>query len=159
HLKGNPRFETHYESIFDKHLLAELVDRSDVIYHLAAAVGVRLIIERPVHTIETNITGTERVLHAASKKRKPVFIASTSEVYGKNTHGVFREDDDLVLGPTLKSRWGYAASKAVDEFLALAYWKENKLPITIGRFFNTVGPRQTGRYGMVLPTFVRQALA
>jgi UDP-glucose 4-epimerase len=112
-----------------------------------------------VHTIETNITGTERVLHAASKKRKPVFLASTSEVYGKNTHGVFREDDDLVLGPTSKSRWGYAASKAVDEFLALAYCKEQKLPVTIGRFFNTVGPRQTGRYGMVLPTFLTQALS
>jgi len=159
HLKGNSKLECHYETIFDRHLLAELVDRSDVIYHLAAAVGVRLIIERPVHTIETNVTGTERVLHAAAKKGKPVFIASTSEVYGKNTHGTFQEDDDLVLGSTSKCRWGYAASKAVDEFLSLAYCKQNKLPVTIGRFFNTVGPRQTARYGMVLPTFINQAIA
>ena len=158
HIKGHPLLECHFDTIFDKHLLAELVDRSDVVVHLAAAVGVRLIIEKPVQTIETNITGTEMVLHAASKKKKRVFLASTSEVYGKNNNHVFREDDDLVLGSTAKSRWGYAASKAVDEFLALAYWRERKLPVTIGRFFNTVGPRQTGRYGMVLPTFVMQAL-
>lgn len=158
-IRKSPKLECHFESIFNKHVLAELVDRSDTIYHLAAAVGVRLIIEKPVQTIETNITGTELVLHAASKKQKRVFVASTSEVYGKNPNGVFREDDDLVLGATVKSRWGYAASKAVDEFLALAYWRERRLPVTIGRFFNTVGPRQTGRYGMVLPTFVGQALA
>lgn len=158
-IKGHPGLECHFDTIFNKHLLAELVDRSDVVFHLAAAVGVRLIIERPVQTIETNITGTEMVLHAASKKSKRVFVASTSEVYGKNPNGVFREDDDLVMGATAKSRWGYAASKAVDEFLALAYWRERRLPVTIGRFFNTVGPRQTGRYGMVLPTFVMQAIA
>ncbi len=159
HLRKHPRLECHFDTIFNRQLLAEMVDRSDVIYHLAAAVGVRLIIEKPVHTIETNITGTELVLQAAAKKNKRVFIASTSEVYGKNPNGVYREDDDLVLGSTSKSRWGYAASKAVDEFLALAYWKERRLPVTIGRFFNTVGPRQTARYGMVLPTFVGQALA
>jgi Nucleoside-diphosphate-sugar epimerases len=158
-IKGHPRLECHFDSIFNKYLLAELVDRSDAIFHLAAAVGVRLIIEKPVQTIETNITGTEMVLHAASKKKKRVFVASTSEVYGKNSNEVFREEDDLVLGATVKSRWGYAASKAVDEFLALAHWRERGLPVTIGRFFNTVGPRQTGRYGMVLPTFVMQAIA
>ncbi len=136
----------------------KLVDDSDVIYHLAAAVGVRRIIESPVRTIETNIRGTELVLEAAAKKRKLVFIASTSEVYGKNNGIPFCEDDDTTLGPTVKARWSYAASKALDEFLALAYWKEKKLPVVIGRLFNTVGPRQTGRYGMVVPTFVSQAL-
>jgi UDP-glucose 4-epimerase len=135
------------------------VDESDVIFHMAAAVGVRRIIESPVRTIETNVKGTEMVLEAAAKKKKLVFIASTSEVYGKNDKVPFCEDNDIVLGPTSKSRWSYATSKALDEFLALAYWKEKKLPIVIARFFNTVGPRQTGRYGMVLPTFVSQALA
>ena len=143
----------------DRPLLAELVDESDVIFHLAAAVGVRRIIESPVRTIETNVKGTELVLEAAAKKKKLVFIASTSEVYGKNNKIPFCEHDDIILGPTVKSRWSYATSKALDEFLALAYWKEKKLPVVIGRFFNTVGPRQTGRYGMVLPTFVSQALA
>jgi UDP-glucose 4-epimerase len=142
----------------NRHLLAEVVDEADVVYHLAAAVGVRRIIESPVRTIETNVKGTELVLEAAAKKRKLVFIASTSEVYGKNNKVPFCEDDDTTLGPTVKTRWSYASSKALDEFLALAYWKEKKLPVVIGRLFNTVGPRQTGRYGMVLPTFVSQAL-
>jgi UDP-glucose 4-epimerase len=135
-----------------------LVDEADVIYHLAAAVGVRRIIESPVRTIETNIKGTELVLECAAKKGKPVFVASTSEVYGKNGQTPFREDDDIVLGASSRSRWSYATSKLLDEFLALAYFKEKKVPVVIGRLFNTVGPRQTGRYGMVLPTFVRQAL-
>ena len=143
----------------NKHLLAELVDESDVICHLAAAVGVRLIVESPVRTIETNVHGTQNVLDAASKKKKLVFTASTSEVYGKSDKVPFHEDADLVLGPTSKGRWSYAASKALDEFLALSFWKEKKLPVIVARFFNTVGPRQTGRYGMVLPNFVRQALA
>jgi UDP-glucose 4-epimerase len=129
------------------------------VFHLAAAVGVKLIVEQPVHTIETNVHGTEVVLKHASKKRKLVFIASTSEVYGKSTAVPFREDADLVLGPTEKHRWAYACSKLIDEFLALAYWKERRLPVVVVRLFNTVGPRQTGQYGMVLPTFVRQALA
>jgi UDP-glucose 4-epimerase len=158
HLKGNGRLQYFLDSIANRQLLAELVDESDVVLHLAAAVGVRLIVESPVRTIETNIEGTQRVLDAACKKKKLVFIASTSEVYGKSNRVPYREDDDLVLGPTSKSRWSYAASKAVDEFLGLAYWREKKLPVVIGRFFNTVGPRQTGRYGMVLPNFVRQAL-
>ena len=140
-------------------LLAELVDRGDVVFHLAAAVGVKLIVEQPVHTIETNVHGTEVVLRHANKKKKLVLIASTSEVYGKSADVPFREDADLVLGPTLKHRWAYACSKAIDEFLALAYWKEKKLPVVIVRLFNTVGPRQTGQYGMVIPNFVRQALA
>lgn len=147
------------DSVKNRPLLAELVDECDVIVHMAAAVGVRLIVESPVHTIETNVNGTELVLQAACKKRKLVFIASTSEVYGKSARVPFREDDDLVLGATTKGRWSYAASKALDEFLALAYWKEKKLPVIIGRFFNIVGPRQSGRYGMVLPSFVSQAMA
>jgi len=159
HLRALPNVHCVFESVMERTLLAELVDESDVIFHLAAAVGVRRIIESPVRTIETNVKGTELVLEAAAKKKKLVFIASTSEVYGKNNKVPFCEDDDIVLGPTAKSRWSYAASKALDEFLALAYWKEKKLPVVIGRFFNTVGPRQTGRYGMVLPTFVSQALA
>jgi UDP-glucose 4-epimerase len=159
HLKANSRFHYVFDSILNKHLLAELVDESDVVIHLAAAVGVRLIVEHPVRTLETNIHGTQSVLDAASKKKKLVFIASTSEVYGKSDKVPFHEDADLVLGPTTKSRWSYAASKALDEFLALSYWKERKQPVKIARFFNTVGPRQTGRYGMVLPNFVRQALA
>jgi UDP-glucose 4-epimerase len=158
HLKANPRFQYVFDSIMNKHLLAELVDESDVIFHLAAAVGVRLIVESPVRTIETNVHGTQNVLDAASKKKKLVFTASTSEVYGKSDKVPFHEDADLVLGPTSKGRWSYAASKALDEFLALSFWKEKKLPIIVARFFNTVGPRQTGRYGMVLPNFVRQAL-
>jgi UDP-glucose 4-epimerase len=159
HLKTHPRFHYVIDTLTNEPLLAELVDRNDVIFHLAAAVGVKLIVEQPVHTIETNVHGTEVVLKHANKKRKLVFIASTSEVYGKNLDVPFREDADLVMGATVKHRWAYACSKAIDEFLALAYWKERKLPVVIVRFFNTVGPRQTGQYGMVLPSFVRQALS
>lgn len=158
HLKKSDRFHYVFDSISNKHLLAELVDESDVIFHLAAAVGVRLIVESPVRTLETNVYGTQLVLDAASKKKKLVVTASTSEVYGKSDKVPFREDADLVLGATTKGRWSYAASKALDEFLALSYWKERKQPVIVVRFFNTVGPRQTGRYGMVLPNFVRQAL-
>src|SRR6201981_3783892 len=158
HLKSSPRLQYHLDNIENRQLLAELVDDADVIVHLAAAVGVKLIVESPVRTIETNVNGTQRILEAACKKKKLVFTASTSEVYGKNTNVPFREDADLVLGPTTKGRWSYAASKALDEFLALSYWKEKKLPVIVVRLFNTVGPRQTGRYGMVLPNFVKQAL-
>ena len=159
HLKGRAGFEYFIDSVNNEPLLAELIDRSDVVFHLAAAVGVKLIVEQPVYTIETNVHGTEVVLKHANKKKKLVVIASTSEVYGKSDDVPFREDSDLVLGPTPKHRWAYACSKAIDEFLALAYWKERKLPVIIVRFFNTVGPRQTGQYGMVIPNFVRQALA
>jgi UDP-glucose 4-epimerase len=159
HLKGHPRFHYTIDTVTNEPVLAELIDQCDVVFHLAAAVGVKLIVEAPVHTIETNVHGTEVVLERANKKKKLVLIASTSEVYGKSTSVPFREDDDLVLGSTKKHRWAYACSKAIDEFLALAYWKERKLPVIIARLFNTVGPRQTGRYGMVIPTFVRQALA
>lgn len=158
HLKGSERLEYHLDGIENRHMLAELVDDADVIVHLAAAVGVKLIVESPVRTIETNVNGTQMVLEAASKKKKLVLIASTSEVYGKNTNVPFHEDADLVLGATTKGRWSYAASKALDEFLALSYWKEKQQPVIVVRFFNTVGPRQTGRYGMVLPNFVKRAL-
>jgi UDP-glucose 4-epimerase len=158
HLKQYDRMHYFLEPLENRQLLAELVDEADVIFHLAAAVGVKLIVESPVRTIETNVNGTQMVLEAACRKRKLVFAASTSEVYGKNTNVPFHEDADLVLGPTTKGRWSYAASKALDEFLALSYWKEKGLPVVIARLFNTVGPRQTGRYGMVLPTFVKQAL-
>ena len=158
HLKSFENLEYHLDGIENQHLLAELVDDADVIIHLAAAVGVKLIVESPVRTIETNVNGTQLILEAASKKKKLVLLASTSEVYGKNTQVPFREDADLVLGPTTKGRWSYAASKALDEFLAIAYWKEKRLPVIVVRFFNTVGPRQTGRYGMVLPNFVKRAL-
>lgn len=159
HLKENPNFHYHLDSVGNKRLTAELIDLCDVIYHLAAAVGVRLIVESPVKTIETNIRGTEVVLELAAKKRKRVLITSTSEVYGKLNRIPFREDDDLVMGATNKGRWSYACSKAIDEFLAIAYWKEKRVPTVIARLFNTVGPRQTGRYGMVIPNFVRQALS
>jgi len=159
HLKAHPKFHYTIDSVTNEPVLAELIDRCDVVVHLAAAVGVKLIVEAPVHTIETNVHGTEVVLKHANKKKKLVLIASTSEVYGKSTDVPFREDADLVLGPSDKHRWAYACSKLIDEFLALAYWKERKLPIIIVRLFNTVGPRQTGQYGMVIPTFVRQALA
>src|SRR5262249_47203140 len=159
HLKGRHGFEYFIDTVNNEPLLAELIDRSDAVFHLAAAVGVKLIVEQPVHTIETNVHGTEVVLKHANKKKKLVIIASTSEVYGKSNDVPFREDADLVLGPTPKHRWAYACSKAIDEFLALAYWKERKLPVIIVRFFNTVGPRQTGQSGMVIPTFVRQSLA
>src|SRR4029450_10241223 len=159
HLKGNPRFHYTIDTVSNEPVLAELIDRCDIVVHLAAAVGVKLIVERPVHTIETNVHGTEVVLKHANKKKKLVVVASTSEVYGKSADVPFREGADLVLGATVKHRWAYACSKLLDEFLALAYWKEKKLPIVIVRLFNTVGARRTGRYGMVLPTFVRQALA
>jgi UDP-glucose 4-epimerase len=158
HLKSHPRYHYQVGTIMNVPQLAELVDRCEVVFHLAAAVGVRLIVESPVRTIETNIRGTEVVLECAAKKKKLVVIASTSEVYGKATKIPFCEEDDLVIGPPTKGRWSYACSKAIDEFLALAYWKEKQLPVIVVRFFNTVGPRQTGRYGMVLPNFVRQAL-
>jgi UDP-glucose 4-epimerase len=159
HLKGRPGFHYTIDSVFNDHLVAEMLDRADTIFHLAAAVGVKLIVQEPVRTIETNVHGTEVILRHAAKKKKLVFIASTSEVYGKSAAVPFREDADLVMGATTRHRWAYACSKALDEFLALAYWKERKLPVIVVRFFNTVGPRQTGQYGMVLPTFVRQALA
>ena len=159
HLKDHPGFEYTLESANEDRVVAELVDEADVVYHLAAAVGVELIVESPVRTIETNVHCTEVVLTHASKKRKPIFIASTSEVYGKSEDIPYREDGDLLFGPTHKGRWSYASSKAIDEFLALAYWRERNVPTVIGRLFNTVGPRQTGRYGMVVPTFVRQALS
>jgi UDP-glucose 4-epimerase len=158
HLKSAENLEYHLDGIENRQLLAELVDDADVIVHFAAAVGVKLIVESPVRTIETNVNGTQLILDAASKKKKLVLLASTSEVYGKNTQVPFHEDADLVLGPTTKGRWSYAASKALDEFLALSYWKEKKQPVIVVRFFNTVGPRQTGRYGMVLPNFVKRAL-
>jgi UDP-glucose 4-epimerase len=158
-LKSSANFSYVVDSIFNRPLLAELIDDHDAVFHLAASVGVRLIVESPVRTIETNVKGTEVVLEFANKKKKKVLIASTSEVYGKSTKIPFCEDDDLVMGATHKGRWSYACSKAIDEFLALAYWKEKKLPVVIVRLFNTVGPRQTGRYGMVLPNFVRAALA
>src|SRR5215203_145804 len=159
HLKSHPRFHYTIDTVSNEPVVAELVDRCDIVIHLAAAVGVKLIVEQPVHTIETNVHGTEVVLKHASKKKKLVFIASTSEVYGKSTDVPFREDADLVMGATVKHRWAYACSKAIDEFLALAYYKEKKLPAIVARLFNTVGPRQTGQYGMVIPNFVRQALA
>ena len=143
----------------DDRLVSTLINRADVVFHLAAAVGVRLVVEAPIHTIETNVSGTETVLRHAHKRRALVVVASTSEVYGKGTRLPFREDADLVLGPPDKCRWGYAASKLIDEFLAMAYWKEHRQPAIVVRFFNTVGPRQSSRYGMVLPNFVRQALA
>jgi len=158
-LKGRSGFKYVLDTVMNKQVMAELVDEADVIFHLAAAVGVRLIVESPVRTIETNIKGTELVLELAAKKKKPVVIFSTSEVYGKSNGAKFSEVGDLVLGPTFKGRWSYAASKIIDEFLALAYYKERKLPVIIIRLFNTVGPRQTGRYGMVIPRFVQQALA
>lgn len=159
HLKSNPKFKYTIDSVHNQPVTAELVDQSDIVVHLAAAVGVKLIVESPVRTIETNVRGTEVVLALANKKQKRVLIASTSEVYGLSADVPFREDGNLVMGATTKGRWSYACSKAIDEFLALAYWREKKLPTTVVRLFNTVGPRQTGRYGMVIPTFVKQALA
>ncbi len=159
HLKSQTKFKYVIDTLTNEPLLAELIDRNDVVFHFAAAVGVKLIVEQPVHTIETNVHGTEVVLKHANKKKKKVIIASTSEVYGKNLDVPFHEDADLVMGATVKHRWAYACSKAIDEFLALAYYKERGLPVIIVRFFNTVGPRQTGQYGMVLPSFVQQALA
>jgi UDP-glucose 4-epimerase len=159
HLTDSGSFHFRLGNVTDESLVGELVDRADVVYHLAAAVGVKLIVENPTHTIETNVRGSEVVLQAAAKKGKLVVMASTSEVYGKGVKIPYSEEDDLLLGPTTKARWGYACSKAIDEYLALAYARERELPVLIVRFFNTVGPRQTGRYGMVLPTFVRQGMA
>lgn len=159
HLKKSPRFHYTIESVHNHPVAAELVDQCDVVFHLAAAVGVKLIVESPVRTIETNVKGTEVILALANKKKKKVLVASTSEVYGLSSEVPFREDGNLVMGATTKGRWSYACSKAIDEFLALAYWREKKLPTVIVRLFNTVGPRQTGQYGMVIPTFVKQALA
>jgi UDP-glucose 4-epimerase len=159
HLKGHPRFRYTIDTVQNTPVVAELTDSCDVVFHLAAAVGVKLIVESPVRTIETNIRGTEVLLAVANKKKKRVLVASTSEVYGLSTDVPFREDGNLVMGATSKGRWSYACSKAIDEFLALAYWREKKLPTTVVRLFNTVGPRQTGQYGMVIPTFVKQALA
>jgi UDP-glucose 4-epimerase len=156
--RDSPRFTCTIDSVFNEPLVAEMIARVDVVFHLAAAVGVKLIVQEPVHTIETNVHGTEVVLRHAAPGKQLVFIASTSEVYGKSTHVPFREDADLVMGATTRHRWAYACSKALDEFLALAYWKQRQLPVIVVRFFNTVGPRQTGQYGMVLPTLVRQAL-
>lgn len=156
--RDHAHLKVHIGSIMDVPLMTELVDRADRIWHLAAAVGVRLIVEKPVHTIETNIRGTEVVLSLAARKSRPLLITSTSEVYGKSTHVPFAEGDDLVFGSTTRPRWAYACSKAIDEFLALAYHHERHTPVIIARLFNTVGPRQTGQYGMVIPRFVRQAL-
>jgi UDP-glucose 4-epimerase len=159
HLKGNPKFHYTIDSVHNQPVMAELIDQCDVVFHLAAAVGVKLIVESPVRTIETNVRGTEVVLAQANKKKKKVLVASTSEVYGLSSEVPFKEDGNLVMGATTKGRWSYACSKAIDEFLALAYWREKKLPTIVVRLFNTVGPRQTGQYGMVIPTFVKQALS
>lgn len=157
--QSSPKFRYVIDTCANRHILAELVDGADVVYHMAAAVGVKLIVESPVRTIETNIKLTELVLEVAHKKKKPVFVASTSECYGKSDRFPFNEEGDLVLGPSSKGRWSYACSKLIDEFLAIAYYRERGLPTVVGRLFNTVGPRQTGQYGMVVPTFVKQALA
>jgi UDP-glucose 4-epimerase len=159
HLRHHPRFDCTIDSVTNERVVSRMIERADVVFHLAAAVGVKLVVERPVHTIETNVHGTETVLRHARRHRKLVLLASTSEVYGKNATLPFREDADLVMGPPSKTRWGYAASKMLDEFLALGYWKEYRSPVIVVRFFNTVGPRQSARYGMVLPNFVRRALA
>jgi UDP-glucose 4-epimerase len=158
HLKDNPRFSYILDTVMNRSLMLELIDRADLIFHLAAAVGVRLIVEQPVRTMETNIKATELVLELSARKGKPVLLISTSEVYGKSDRPKFNEEDDLILGATSRARWCYAASKIIDEFLAKAYYKEKKLPTVVVRIFNTIGPRQTGQYGMVVPRFVRQAL-
>ncbi|MCP3958374.1 MAG: NAD-dependent epimerase/dehydratase family protein [bacterium] len=158
-LKADPRFSYVLDTVTNRSLMLELVDRADVVFHLAAAVGVRLIVEHPVRTIETNIQTTELILELCARKKRPILLASTSEVYGKLDKQTFHEEDDLVLGPTSRSRWCYASSKIIDEFLAQAYFTEKGLPTVTVRLFNTIGPRQTGRYGMVVPRFVEQALA
>jgi UDP-glucose 4-epimerase len=158
HLQGNPRFHFTRGSILSSDILEPLVDQVDFIYHLAAAVGVELVVRSPVYTVEDNVRGTEIVLAAAAKRKAGLLITSTSEVYGKSDRDRFREDDDLLIGPPTFARWSYACSKLLDEFLALAYWREKKLPVFVARLFNTVGPRQTGQYGMVMPRFVRAAL-
>lgn len=158
HLQAKPNFDLVIGSVLDEDVVRKLVGGADMVYHLAASVGVSLILARPIETIHNNIFGTETVLRCAAEARKQVVIASTSDVYGKNNKVPLSENDDRVLGPTTKSRWSYSCSKGIDEFLGLAYWHERKLPVVIVRYFNTVGPRQTGRYGMVVPRFVRQAL-
>jgi UDP-glucose 4-epimerase len=158
HLRAARSFQCFIDTVTNQKLMTELVDDAEVIYHLAAAVGVRLIVESPTRAMETNICGTEMVLELAAKKKKRLLITSTSEVYGKRNEVPFSEDDDLVLGPPDKGRWCYACSKLIDEFLAIAYWKEKRLPTVVARLFNVVGPRQTGRYGMVIPSLVKQAL-
>lgn len=158
HLQQNPNFRLTVANVLQQQEMAVAVDRADAVFHLAAAVGVRLIVENPVRTIETNISGTENILRLVTKKRKPTLIASTSEVYGKRNEVPFSEDDDVVLGASRRPRWAYACSKLIDEFLALAHHRENKLPVVVARLFNTVGPRQTGTYGMVIPRFVSQAM-
>jgi len=161
HLIANPKFSYHIDTIMNEGLMKCLIKECDIVYHLAAAVGVEYIINNPLESIRTNVKGTETVLELADSMKKKVIIASTSEIYGKDRPGkrVFKEDDDRVLGPTTISRWSYSCAKAMDEFMALAYWREKKLPVVIVRFFNTCGPRQTGRYGMVMPRFVKQALS
>jgi len=159
HLVDNPRFRYVIESVLNETVMDPLVSDCDIIYHLAAAVGVEMVVDEPLQTLQTNLLGTEMVLRLADRHHKKVLLSSTSEVYGKNEKVPFKEEDDILLGPTTRIRWCYAASKAVDEFLALAYHRERGLPVVIVRLFNTVGPRQTGRYGMVIPRFVRQALA
>ncbi len=158
HIRNHPRFHLAVENILNETVMDRLVSECDVIYHLAAAVGVELIVKSPVETIQRNVLGTDVVLRLAARYLRQVLIASTSEIYGKSESVPFREDDDRVLGPTTKNRWSYSCSKAIDEFLALAYHKEKNLPTIIMRLFNTVGPRQTGRYGMVIPRLVKQAL-
>ncbi len=158
HLESSGLLDFQFGKVQDKLSVQELVEQADFVVHFAAALGVKLILEKPVESIETNVAGTQAVLEAAANSGKPVLIASTSEVYGKSHKFPFCEDDDVVLGPTRKSRWSYASSKMLDEFLALSYWEQKQLPTLIVRFFNTVGPRQNSRFGMVLPTFVRQAL-
>ncbi len=159
HLRQERRFGCVIDSVMNLPVLTELIDQSDIVYHLAAAVGVRLVVDSPVRTLHTNIRATELVLEAAKKKKKKVLITSTSEVYGKATKIPFQEDDDLVIGPPVRGRWSYACSKAIDEFLAIAYHREYGVPVVLVRLFNTVGPRQTGTYGMVVPRFVSQALS
>ncbi len=159
HLRANPKFHLNIDTITNETLLSSIANKVDLIYHLAAAVGVQLVVKSPVKTIEINMHGTEVVLKAAAKKKTKVLIASTSEVYGKSEELPYREDDSFLIGSSTLGRWSYACSKALDEFLAMAYWKEKKLPIVITRFFNTIGPRQTGQYGMVVPTFIKQALS
>ena len=158
HLRSQARFRYVLDDVRNRQLLAEVVDMADVVFHLAAAVGVRLIVESPVDTIETNVHATELVLEAAAKKKKKVILASTSEVYGKASKVPFSENDDLLIGPPHKGRWSYACSKLIDEFLGLAYWREKRTPVIVARLFNTIGPRQTGQYGMVVPRFIRQAI-
>jgi UDP-glucose 4-epimerase len=159
HLRHHERFQYTIDTCHDARIVGELTDEADAVLHLAAAVGVELVVDSPVHTIETNVHGTEVILSQASRTQTPILLTSTSEVYGKSPDLPFREDGDIVLGATTRARWGYACSKAIDEFLAFAYAKERQLPVTVARLFNTAGPRQTGRYGMVIPKFVRAALS